>query len=377
MSKVIANTIQGRSLDPTVNDGLTIVGVLTCNSDVSVGGTLTYEDVTNIDSVGIVTARTGVEVTAGGIDIAAGGINVAGVSTFSGDVNITADELFVADSIKHVGDTDTVISFPTDNAIRFTTAGSQRLQFESGGDISISGTAAGITSAYWDASANSLIFRDNSKAIFGDGSDFAIYHSGSATFLSNDTGTLRIRGSEVRLSNVSNSTYFTGTSGGSAKVYFNDAVKLETTNTGATITGVTTTTQLAVGPGIIQENLFSEASAATGDGNYDIGTRGVTQYYTANTSGTFTINLRWDASTALNTKMNVGSSVVISFYYAQNNTSYYMTDFKIDGSSQTEKWNGGTAPSAGGGSGVDCYTFNILKTANATFTVMANHVNFA
>ena len=53
------------------------------------------------------------------------------------------------------------------------------------------------------------------------------------------------------------------------------------------------------------------------------------------------------------------------------------SDFKIDGSSQTEKWVGGTAPSAGGGSGVDCYTFNILKTANATFTVMANQVNFA
>ena len=53
-----------------------------------------------------------------------------------------------------------------------------------------------------------------------------------------------------------------------------------------------------------------------------------------------------------------------------------MTDFQIDGSSITEKWSGGTAPSAGTGSGVDCYTFNILKTADASFTVFANLVNF-
>ena len=54
-----------------------------------------------------------------------------------------------------------------------------------------------------------------------------------------------------------------------------------------------------------------------------------------------------------------------------------MTDFQIDGSSQTELWNGGSAPSAGTASGVDVYTFNIMKTADATFTVFANFANFA
>ena len=54
-------------------------GILTAASasfsgNVSVGGTLTYEDVTNIDSVGVITAREGIKVTTGGIDIAAGGI---------------------------------------------------------------------------------------------------------------------------------------------------------------------------------------------------------------------------------------------------------------------------------------------------------------
>ena len=57
--------------------------------NLSIGGTVTYEDVTNVDSVGIITAQTGVIVTAGrGVQITAGGLNVtAGVGTFKNEVN--------------------------------------------------------------------------------------------------------------------------------------------------------------------------------------------------------------------------------------------------------------------------------------------------
>ena len=65
--------------------GATVTGVLTATSgsfsgDVSIGGTLTYQDVTNVDSVGIVTAGQGFRATAGGL------IVTAGVSTFGGNV---------------------------------------------------------------------------------------------------------------------------------------------------------------------------------------------------------------------------------------------------------------------------------------------------
>ena len=53
------------------------------SGNVTVGGTLTKQDVTNIDSVGVVTARAGIKVNAGGVDIAAGGISAVGVGSVS------------------------------------------------------------------------------------------------------------------------------------------------------------------------------------------------------------------------------------------------------------------------------------------------------
>ena len=53
----------------------------TFSGNVSVGGVLTYEDVTNIDSVGVITARTGIKVLAGGINA----VGVVTATSFSGD----------------------------------------------------------------------------------------------------------------------------------------------------------------------------------------------------------------------------------------------------------------------------------------------------
>jgi len=66
--------------------------------NVSVGGTLTYEDVTNVDSVGIVTARTGVKVLAGGVNVVGGGITATGIGTFYSGLNtedILAEKLML------------------------------------------------------------------------------------------------------------------------------------------------------------------------------------------------------------------------------------------------------------------------------------------
>ena len=58
--------------------------------NLTVGGVLTYDDVTNVDSIGIVTARSGVKVVGGGVSITAGGLHVtAGITTVGGGLTLT------------------------------------------------------------------------------------------------------------------------------------------------------------------------------------------------------------------------------------------------------------------------------------------------
>ena len=66
-------------------------GDLTVPGSISVGGTVTYEDVTSVDAVGIVTARSGVRINGGGLTIIGNttGLN-AGVSTFTADISVNS-----------------------------------------------------------------------------------------------------------------------------------------------------------------------------------------------------------------------------------------------------------------------------------------------
>ena len=74
----------------------------TFTRNVTIGGTLTYEDVTNIDSVGLVTARSGIEIgarpgVAASISVD-GNMIISGISTFNGDILITSSNIDLADS---------------------------------------------------------------------------------------------------------------------------------------------------------------------------------------------------------------------------------------------------------------------------------------
>ena len=161
---------------------LSVGGTVNFVSDVSIGGTvsiagtLTYEDVTNIDSVGLITARDGISVTGGNVTITGGGsfvgdgsqltgvastdnirtntnatflqnINVSGSTTtgslvssgaISGTTGTFTGDVSVAQNIVHTGDTDTKLEFATDT-ITFDTASSERLRINSSGNIGLGG----------------------------------------------------------------------------------------------------------------------------------------------------------------------------------------------------------------------------------------------
>ena len=101
MSQIRADNITNRQGTgaPIFVNGIRVVGLTsianivantgTFSGAVSIGGTLTYEDVTNIDAVGLITARSGIKVTTGGIEVAAGAIAAgAGVNVTSGNVHV-------------------------------------------------------------------------------------------------------------------------------------------------------------------------------------------------------------------------------------------------------------------------------------------------
>ncbi len=259
MSVLLTDKLQPR----TTGIAITVVGDMDVTGNISVAGTVTYEDVTNVDSLGIITARTGLRVTAGGVVIN------AGVSTFANTLNITGGEVKVGAAFSvsqagvvtatsYYGDgsnlsniTSTTINNNADNrlitgsgtantlegesnltfdgnnlamsgtgvftitrnsrtltlegnygneghpAIKtssghnlriFTSGNNERLRITSGGDVEIDGTAAGVSSVTWDASANSLIFKDDVAAKFGDGEDLRLWHDGSNSKISH-TGT--------------------------------------------------------------------------------------------------------------------------------------------------------------------------------------------
>ncbi len=127
-------------------------------------------------------------------------------------------------------------------------------------------------------------------------------------------------------------------------------------------------------PNILEVATIS-ATAATGTINYDTITQSIL-YYTTNASGNFTINVRGDGTTSLNTMMATGESLSLSFLCTNGATAYYNSLFQIDGSTVTPKWQGG-APTAGNASAVDIYNYAILKTGSAAFTVFASQTKFS
>jgi len=118
------------------------------------------------------------------------------------------------------------------------------------------------------------------------------------------------------------------------------------------------------------------ATAATGTINYDVTTQSVL-YYTTNASANWTVNFRGSSGTSLNTIMATGESLSVTFLVTQGSTAYYNSAVQVDGSSVTPKWQGGTAPTTGNASSIDSYTYVIIKTGSAAFTVLATQTKFA
>ena len=218
LTKVTGQVIKNTT-DVTVGV-LTVTNTLAVGGTVSIGGTLTYEDVTNVDAVGLITARNGI-VVGSGITLSKDGDGF-----FTG---VTTATTFVGALTGNV----------TGNISGGTVAGSTGTFT---GNVAVSG--ANIT--LQDSGSAS-----DDRIALGAGGDLQLFHDGSNSYVrETGTGSLFLEG---------NSTIYIGKASGgaengivynvdgSADLYHNNSKKFETTNTGATVTGVLISDGLDVG----------------------------------------------------------------------------------------------------------------------------------
>ena len=126
------------------------------------------------------------------------------------------------------------------------------------------------------------------------------------------------------------------------------------------------------------EGATISATASTGTINFDTVTQSVL-YYMTNASGNWTINIRGNSGTTLNSLLSTGQAITVVFLATNGSTPYRPTSIQVDGTTSgvTTRWQGGAAPAAGNANSVDAYTVTIIKTGSATYSVFAAQTAFA
>lgn len=143
------------------------------------------------------------------------------------------------------------------------------------------------------------------------------------------------------------------------------------TVTAASVTGASTVTNAKL---VASREGWTVGTAPTSTTTLSVDTSS-NFLYTSNATTNWTFN--FTATSGMNTFLNTGESVTVTAVVTNGSTAYYATAFQVEGSSVTPKWQGNAAPNAGNASGLDAYTFTIVKTAANTYTVLAAQTKFA
>ena len=246
ISNIQIGKVDSTTIDTTAGD----LKLESAGGSVDISASTTFEVLNVTDSWSVDTGAVTVE---GGVGInknvnIGGSITVSGLSTFTG-IGTFGDDLYVEGDLYVKG------------AQVLDEGNFQRLIVNPGvstfkGDVQLHGVN-GITSAYWDKSANALKFIDDTKAIFGTGEDLQIYYTDGDG--SNEGSVFKHTGPHDMRFQVPTGNHdivFETTSGANLAVYNADGAvdlhyrggtgagrKFETTSHGARITGILTVTQ--------------------------------------------------------------------------------------------------------------------------------------
>jgi hypothetical protein len=101
-----------------------------------------------------------------------------------------------------------------------------------------------------------------------------------------------------------------------------------------------------------------------------------TFYFIQGAQANWDFNFRFSPSTFLNSALANSEVISATIMTTQSNVAYYANSIQIDGTIITPKWQDAIAPTFGNASSVDVYSFNIIKTGNVTYTVLATQSRF-
>tara|TARA_Y100000593_G_scaffold75584_1_gene139463 strand:+ start:1187 stop:2923 length:1737 start_codon:yes stop_codon:yes gene_type:complete len=396
-------------------------------------GVLTYEDVTNVDSVGIITARSGVNVTAGNVFIGQGGsgANNAELKLQSGSG--TGNDIVAF--LNQAGTTKGNLTYDTDNNfLIFNVNESERVRIDSSGNLGVGENAAdvrlhvketidvGYTTSNAATDANNLLKLENPSTTAnafsgmqfrtGSGADMfvgLIQQSVNAGDLyvtnqnSPDKEILRIKSTgsvgigltnPTRLLQVSGSgancrVQISNTNGGTGSLYVDDSDNVHVVsgaNPGNLILDTVGTERVSIDSngGVsfnnaqLVERVKITAGKLSDNTNIDL-ENGMVHYFTTQETTTSTPNIRVNSSTTLNSVMDAGDVITVTLITTAA-AGGYSANLTIDGNAVTEEWIGGSAPSAGGSDGLDIYAYTIIcthatNTGDSGFKVIGNLTN--
>ena len=181
------------------------VGIGTFDNAVSIGGTLTYEDVTNVDAIGIITARSGINVSGGQLDVGS---------------NIKLGNAGVITATSFVGSGSGLTGLNSD----LVNDSSPQL----GGALDVNGNNIN----FGDSSGSS-----DDRLKFGASNDMVIYHDGTRNIIDSQSSQLRIETDALRLRSDAGETYLEADANAALKIYHNNALKFDTITTGIRVHG--------------------------------------------------------------------------------------------------------------------------------------------
>ena len=234
-------------------DGLTVINDGSFGGNLTVSGVLTYEDVTNVDSVGLITARNGIVVGSGITLSNDGDIFATGITTVSGNVKVGTGITLSPDGdvfFTGVG-TGNGSGLTALNASNLASGTVPTARLGSGtassstflrGDSTFQTVNTDLVSdttpqlgGNLDVNTKNILFGDSSDGSsddvlkFGAGSDLSLFHNGTDSRIVNTTGDLSIRGNSLKLASTTGEEYIRCTADSSV-ILFHDNVAKFTTN---------------------------------------------------------------------------------------------------------------------------------------------------